>query len=148
MKDFITYWGSLSPFFFVAIIISTFFTFAIASDEDTWAETKLHLNKSIEYDNKATAIINKGDAYSVMAVEDSEQMIMYLKKAIEEAKKVNIEQLNARYPTWGDRYKNEYIEGLKLIIKGHENLDAQLSIEGQMKTNSYKNWISKIRKLF
>jgi len=58
---------------------------------------------------------------------------------------VDTELLNTLYPSWGVKFKNEYIEGLKLIIKEHKSANAQYSMEGQKKTTSYKKWFSEIR---
>jgi len=109
-------------------------------------ETIQHLSNSVDYDNKATGIINNGGAFSTMSVEDSEKMTEFLKKSLKEASLVDTELLNSKYPNWGNKYRNEYIEGLKLFIKGHENINAQYSIEGQRKMSLYKDWFSKVRK--
>jgi len=130
----------------MTLFVSLFACTSTEADDFNIDETMKHLSNSVDYENKATAIINKGGAFSIIAVEDSEQMIMFLTKSLEEANAVNTELLNSLYPTWGDRYKNEYIEGLKLIIKGHKDANAQFSIEGQKKTAAYKKWFGQLRK--
>ena len=102
-----------------------------------------HLSKSIEYDKKATAIINKGNAYSVMDTNDSEEMIKLLRKALEEAKQVDFGILNSEVPGWGAKFRDGYIEGLSLILKGHETANMQLTIEGQKKAADYKEWFNR-----
>lgn len=108
-------------------------------------ESITHLKNSINYDNEATAIMNKYKAFSIIEGEDYAQIIMFRTKALEEASLVDTKLLNSLYPTWGDRFKNEYIEGLKQIIEADKSADAQLSIQGQNKTDKYKNWFSSIR---
>jgi hypothetical protein len=102
-----------------------------------------HLSKSVEYDKKATAIINKGNEYSIMNTKDSEEMIRFLRITLEEAKQVDIGILNSEVPGWGAKFRDEYIEGLSLILKGHETANIQLSIEGQKKAADYKEWFNR-----
>ena len=127
--------------FAVCLFFSTFIP-AYASTDTIPPEvdkTIEHLSLSVNYENKAIAIINKGSSHSIMSIEDSEKMIEYFKKALEEANQVDTEILNLLYPSWGDRYKNEYINGLKLIIMGNETSNIEFSIEGQEKTISSNN---------
>ena len=82
-----------------------------------------HLSKSVEYDKKATAIINKGNEYSIMNTKDSEEMIRFLRITSEEAKQVDIGILNSEVPGWGAKFRDEY----PIVIKSWRNNWERLS---------------------
>jgi hypothetical protein len=109
-------------------------------EEKRGTESLGHFSKSIDYDNKATAIINKGGPYSTIDRKDSDKMIEFYEKALVEARQVNIEFLNSKYSEWGTRYNDHYIKGMELIIKGHREVNASASLKGQELVAMWKYW--------
>lgn len=101
-----------------------------------------HVSKAIDYANKATAIINKGGAYEIVSQSDIDAIIGYYKKALQEAEQADIESINRHYQGFGDHFKDDFIQGLKLFIKSHETGDAILSIASQTMLDRWDNWFS------
>ncbi|RLA84400.1 MAG: hypothetical protein DRG31_05000 [Deltaproteobacteria bacterium] len=51
-------------------------------------------------------------------------------KAIEEAEKVNVNNINVYIPEFGKHYKGEFIKGLKLLIEGFKGSDNVKKLQG------------------
>lgn len=104
-----------------------------------------HFNKSIDYANQATLILNQTGQF------DSEVMIPLKKKAVKEAKQVDVEKFNKDYEGLGSHYKNEFIKGLELFIEGIETQDNLKSLQGQKLLDKWGDWylnnIDEIKKL-
>lgn len=96
-----------------------------------------YFSNSIEYANQASELINKSSM--VISQTDSERMADYYRQALNEAERVDISELNSKYPEWGDRYKF-FISGLRLIIKGFENSDSSASLQGQVLLDNWGSW--------
>lgn len=106
------------------------------------------LSKSIDYSNQATAITNKGNAYEVVNEKDMNQIIELRKKALYTAKLVNTEKLDKEL---GAHVKEEYIQGLELVLKGYDdkyNLEQRqlYALTGEQLLNSWGDWLSNKKK--
>lgn len=99
-----------------------------------------HFNQSIDYANQATQVINVGNPFEEIAQEDIHVMINLNKKALEEAKLVDIDKLNRDYGGFGTHYRDEFIHGLELSIEGFENSDNQKIIESQILLDKWGSW--------
>lgn len=76
--------------------------------------------------------------------------VLRLKKlALAEAAMVSIEELNNRYPGFGDHYRDEFIQGIKTEVKGYENNEPLTDMRGQFLLNNWGNWyIANREKIF
>lgn len=101
-----------------------------------------HFIESISYANMATKIINKQKPFSPIDSADMEKVIEYHKKALAEAKKVNISILNKHYAGWGDHFKEEYVKGLDLLTQSYENHDVVMSLTAQKLIDLWDTWYS------
>jgi len=99
-----------------------------------------HFSKAIAYSNKATVIINKGRPYQQISQTDIDTIIYYYKKALQEAEQADIASMNRHYVGFGDHFREEFIQGLHMFIKSHENSDAMLSITSQAMLDRWSNW--------
>ncbi len=90
----------------------------------------------------ATKIVNEGRPYTAISGDESEKLIYYYQQSLNEAKQVDINLLNDRYPEWGSRYKDQYIKGMELIIKGHKDVDPINSMNGQQLVGTWKIWFN------
>jgi len=123
----------------IFVIISIIFLFIIGCSNKA-EETGKHFIKSMEYNEQANKILNKSPAFSTMSIEELEKIIDFRRKALHEAKQVNIDELNKIYNTWGDHYRDEFIMGIKLIIEGHEANEQQKSLKGQILHSIFEKW--------
>ena len=101
-----------------------------------------HVSKAINYSNKATAIRNKGGPYQQISQADMDSIVGYYKKALQEAKKADIEAMNKHCPGFGDHFKKEFTGGLELFIKSYETGDPMSSIASQAMLDQWGNWFS------
>jgi hypothetical protein len=99
-----------------------------------------HINKAIDYVNKAATTIDKiEDPYQTTRA-DREEVIGYYKKALAEAKKADIESMNHHYTGFGDHFRDEFIKGLELFIQGYEKHDEMTFDASQALLRKWKNW--------
>lgn len=104
--------------------------------------TVQHLANSINYANQATQIINTGNPFEQVDQADIQTVLEFNKKALEEAKLVDIENLNRDYKDFGNHYRDEFIRGLELFIDGFEISDNQKILEGQILLDKWGTWYS------
>lgn len=100
-----------------------------------------HFNKSINYANQSTRIINIGGSFELISQEDMEKIVEFRKKALEEARLVDIEKLNHHYLDLGNHYRDEFIKGLELFIEGFEKHDTIKLLSGQMLDEKFEVWL-------
>lgn len=112
-----------------------YYVFVSFSSDDTPS----HVTHAIDYSNKATAIINKGGPQYV-SQSDMNQILAYYTKALEEAKKADINYMNKRYQGFGDHFKNEFIGGLELFIKSSETRNMKGLIASQVLLQYWGDW--------
>lgn len=72
-----------------------------------------------------------------------ETIVDFKKKALEEARLVDIEDLNLHYPDFGNHYRDEFIKGLELFIEGFEKNDNLKIIAGQLLDEKWGEWYEK-----
>ena len=103
-----------------------------------------HVISAIDYHNEAAAIENKaGDTggVGVISSTDWKTIYRYDEKALDEAQKADISDMNRYYPGFGDHFKNEFIEGMRIIIKNANNPQhiSEL-IRGQVLLDRFGDW--------
>jgi hypothetical protein len=78
---------------------------------------------------------------SVVSPADWIAIYDYDQKALSEAEQVNISDLNTHYPGFGDHFKDEFTEGLRLIVgSGRNSSDAPAFIRGQLLVHQFGDW--------
>jgi hypothetical protein len=102
--------------------------------------TVSHFINAVNYENKATAIINRGGSNQQISQAEMEEIVGYYKQALTEAKKADIESMNQHYSGFGDHFKSEFREGLELFIKSHESGDVVASLHSQELLDKWGNW--------
>ncbi len=106
-------------------------------------ENLKHFKTSINLKNESTQMNNRlGDASITMDDELLQEIIDKNEQALEEAKKVDIGFLNNRLNGFGDHYKNEFIDGLELMVSGFKNDDQEMFIKGQVLLDNWGEWYS------
>ncbi len=139
-----------------SILISVFFSIVLLnggciSTGTNSKENIQHFSKSIDYSNKSTRISNTGNPHEQMEHEYMQEIVDYKKQAHEEAKQVDIDQLNRAYDGFGYHYNNEFIKGLDSYIEGFEESDDEKLRKGQELLDKWSDWydvnVDKIRNL-
>lgn len=78
-------------------------------------------------------------------------MIDYYRQALNEARQVDIENLNRDYAGFGDHYQDDFIKGAELFVDGFESSNPEKFLEGQILLDRWGTWFSNnidiIRKL-
>lgn len=124
----------------IIIIFPALFILGCPNSEN---ESIKHLISSQKFKNEAARLSNEGSQpYSKIPPTELEEYVDKLKKALREAKLVNIEFLNRRFSDWGNKYRDEYIKGLELTIKGLEDGDNAKALKGQLLLDKYGSWHS------
>jgi hypothetical protein len=103
-----------------------------------------HVSAAVTYHNKAAAIANKSGGtgvVSVVSASDWSAIYSYDERALREAQQADISDMNRYYPSYGDHFKNEFIEGLKLIVEsGNNSANAPDFIRGQILEHRFGDW--------
>ena len=100
-----------------------------------------HFKKSLEYAVKSTEITNKrGDLYIKGDDSDMKLQIDFQRKALKEAEKVDIEKLNKDHPNLGNHFRDEYMKGLHLYLKGYDEKRNEDLKEGQILFDNWGIW--------
>jgi hypothetical protein len=138
----------------VRIVILSFLLVIIAYSDLSAAgnerATIAAFSSALDANNVATDISNSIAAPAVLKKSDVANMLHWMKIAVTRKESVDIELLNSKYNGWGDHFKSEFLDGLRLCIKGFEKSDTRL-IQGQKLLNNWAEWyesnIGSIRKL-
>lgn len=118
--------------------------------------TAAHVSAAIDYHNKAAAINNKavGTNASILlaqsnkpvpvnAVSDADwkEIVSDDRKALREGQQANISDMNRACPGFGDHFKNEFIQGLGLILNNCDRSASYLEcMHGQVLTGQFGDW--------
>jgi hypothetical protein len=104
--------------------------------------TPSHVIAAIDYHNKAAAVGNKPGGL-ILPESDWIVIIDYYKKALAEAEQAGIADMNKHYPGFGDHFRDEFIEGLRLIISNDGTLAKTPSLlRGQLLESKFGDWYS------
>ncbi|HTV30320.1 MAG TPA: hypothetical protein VMF32_21395 [Xanthobacteraceae bacterium] len=99
-------------------------------------DSAAHLTAAINYHNRAAAIANKaGDMGSIGTIPESDwqAIVSYDRKASNEAQQADIADMNRHYAGFGDHFRDEFIEGLKLILNNSDGISkAPAFLRGQI----------------
>jgi hypothetical protein len=119
----------------------------IAAYASPWFSSKDsagHVIAAIGYHNSAAAIANKAGgtgAVGTLSPADWKAIVGYDKKALGEAEQADISEMNSDYPGFGDHFKNEFIEGLRLIVAdGNDWANAPAFLRGQILVDRFGDW--------
>lgn len=112
-----------------------------SSKKESIERSVKHLQKSIEWNNKRIQLANK-DTTLLVSSEDMSLIKEYLKYAIDEAKKVDTVVLNSVKNGYGNVYYDKYLKGMEMELKGIEEGNNNMSIDGQLMYDEFLNWLN------
>lgn len=84
--------------------------------------------------------MNMGGSGELINPEDMDKIIEFTKKALAEAKLVDIRKLNHRYLDFGNHFRDEFIKSLELFIEGIEKNDNLKILLGQSLQGNWGDW--------
>lgn len=133
--------------FFSCFSILYLFCFCNKKDNSTTSKIEIeknvyYLKESIEWNNKATSIINRSSSFYFQSGE-IDSVKMYLDKAIVSASNVDTIVLNLVKDGYGNIYHFKYIEGMKLELEGLEKQDNEKTIRGQEMVDFFIDWVER-----
>ena len=104
--------------------------------------------KNVECFIKSTELALEGiDYYNAIArpyqpinKQTMDSVVNCSRRALTEARKVNIEMLNDDYKGLGDHYRNEFIRGLELYIMGYDEENDIKYLQGQIIFDKWGVW--------
>ena len=137
----------LTKWIFFGEFVATYYAFAwpyyynnppIINDRDSFFNFK----KSTDYYTQAVKEFNLFVADTNQTREKKEEIIALYKKVIEHGEKVDIDFLNNRYQSLGDRFRDEFITTIRVQIKYFE--DPNTTFELMATTvilNKFWDWL-------
>ena len=103
-----------------------------------------HVSAAINYHTSAAAMGNKAEGMELISTipeSDWQTMISYYRKALHEAQQADIADMNGDYPGFGDHFRDEFIEGLKLILDNDAGLARVPAFtRGQILMHRFGDW--------
>jgi hypothetical protein len=76
-----------------------------------------------------------------MSKSDWDAITDYNKKALGEAEQADIADMNRHYPGFGDHFRDEFIEDLRLIINNDQGMtQAAPYLYSQLLVNNFGDW--------
>lgn len=123
----------IAPLYF----IFTYFAYSYFSNKTDDGNIE-HFSNAIDYSNQAAQISNENHAD--LRQKHIDQIITLYNSAIEEAKKVNIAELNADLDGFGTHFQDEFIKGLELQVEGFNGHDNKKLLQGQILSDKWGEW--------
>lgn len=137
--------------FFIALLIGPYLfannlreNTAVTNSNSLGKEIKeqvMHMEKSKEYSNQGIQIMNLSDS-QVVSQNKIDSYKEFLKKSIEEAKKVDTTVLNKIKNGYGTIYYEKYLRAKELELQGYETGNASSLTKGQILYDEFVDWMN------
>ena len=132
----------------IAIIFANLQFMDIVKSNSKVGEDIDHLFKSIMISNQAYEIFKNHPRHKRLSDEDTYKLISLWEKAVEEADKVDTNNINSYIPGFSKHYKEQFIKGLQLLIYGFKNSDNSKKLMGAFLMDSWAIWNNKNRDIY
>jgi hypothetical protein len=120
----------------VSLIFFNLLNMGIIKPAFTQATGRKHLANSIYATIDAFEILKS----SPLDKSKTNELILHLQQAAEEAKQVNIEQIELQVPGFALHYKDEFIQGINLLLDGYQNEDGFNKLQGGVLLDKWALW--------
>lgn len=104
-------------------------------------EQIIHIEKSKEYSNQGIQIMNLSDS-QIVSQNKMDAYKEFLKKSIEEARKVDTTVLNKIKNGYGTIYYGKYLRAKELELQGYETGNASALTKGQILYDEFVDWMN------
>ncbi len=118
----------------VSLIFFNLTSMGIIKVPASQATGKEHLANSIYASIGAFGLLREGGS------DDNGDIIRYFEKGLNQAKLVNIDQIDSQVPGFAVHYKNEFIAGMKSLLEGYENSDSAKKLQGGALLDEWAKW--------
>jgi len=122
--------GSLALIFFNLVSIG------IVSPPSRIESSKKHLVNAINASIKAFDILRNGKFDD----DEKEKLIIQFKNGLAEATMVAIKEIDSQVPGFELHFKNEFINGMQLLIEGYEEPDTAKKLNGGLLMDKWGKW--------
>lgn len=102
-----------------------------------------YLAKAVDLNNQATMISNSGPSPAVIPEGDMKRIKELWSRALDAARKVDESVLNDDEPGFGDRFRDEFREGLELCVGATDNADL---VRGQLLLERFGTELNRVLK--
>ncbi len=120
----------------VALIFFNIVSMGIVQTPLSHATGREHLANSIYASINAFDILKNGE----LDDDENKKLISYFENGLEQAELVNIEKIDSQIPEFSFHYKNEFINGMKLLIEGYEKDDMLKKLQGGVLLDKWAIW--------
>ena len=131
----------VGPYLFANNLIENNFDNNTYSLEKEIKEQVMHMEKSKEYSNQGIQIMNLSDS-QVVSQNKIDSYKEFLKKSIEEARKVDTTVLNKIKNGYGTIYYEKYLRAKELELEGYETGNASSLTKGQILYDEFVDWMN------
>ena len=107
-----------------------------------------HVFSSIRISNRSFEILKNHKAQTKMSEEETGDIVRFLQRALEEAQKTDVDNIDREIPGFGKHYMDEFMEGLKLLKAGYENSNFGEQIQGAILIERWARWNNQNRDKF
>jgi hypothetical protein len=109
-----------------------------ASDNSVRDDTFKHFMASLDYSVHATKLAQT--QFSSFQDDRFVKSTDFRRKALEEARKVNVDELNRWYSGLGDHFRDEFIRGTELMIAGYDRQNLGMCEQASLVINKWGTW--------
>jgi len=99
-----------------------------------------HFLDAIENVNRASDIEKSESENGILSGKGADNAYKNYRKALEEAKKVDIAALNRYYPHLGDHFQQEFIRGLDMFLQAIDTSNLLKQLSGQALMDNWGTW--------
>lgn len=107
-----------------------------------------HVFSSIRISNRSFKILKDHKAHTKMSDEETDDIVHFLGRALKEAQKTDIDNIDRQIPGFGRHYRDEFIEGFNLLKAGYENSNFGEQIQGAVLIEKWARWNNQNRDKF
>lgn len=131
----------IGPYLFANSVMKKTVETKSNSFEKEIKEQVVHMEKSKDYSNQGIQIMNLIDS-QVVSQNKIDSYKEFLKKSIEEAKKVDTTVLNKIKNGYGTIYYEKYLRAKELQFQGYETGNASSLTKGQILYDEFVDWMN------
>jgi len=134
------------PFVIISFALVSLFAFSSSSpfqssvSESMSSKNLDHFFNSIEYANNSNEVSNQLKSFEKVDKKKISKMIELKRKALNEAKLVNIEKIDKQLNGFKEHFKNEYMKGLKYYIEAYSENDNSKIYESHRLLRRWGMW--------
>ena len=117
-------------------------TYYVVTPSDQNNREQVRLSLAYYRDALGLAYANANKPLNEIPPEDRKEILSYYKKALVEAKRVDVKELKESSAELAEHFVTEYMKGLELLTEGRDSSDNQKMLTGQLLLGMFRNWLA------